>query len=295
MQSMTGFAAGQGSAHPFTWSWEIRGVNAKGLDLRVRVPDWIEGLEAELRKQAGARLIRGNVTIGLRLARDEATGGQRLNTTQMKTVLTAMSEIEHEAMARGVSIGPSTAAEIVALRGMLEQDEDLADTARLRAEILQDFQQVMTAFCDMRAAEGAALLTVLQGHIDEIERLVTQAETAAEARKPKARAAMKAALAAVLDTADGVDEGRLTQELALIAIKSDITEEINRLRAHVKASRELVSKQGSVGRKLDFLMQEFNREANTLCSKSGDSALTAVGLDLKAVIDQMREQVQNVE
>lgn len=295
LQSMTGFAAGQGGYQSFSWSWELRGVNAKGLDLRIRVPDWIEGLEAELRRQAGSRLKRGNVTINLRLARDEATGGQRLNTAQLDVVLEAMAGIEHEAMARGISLGPSTAAEIVALRGMLEQDETLADPAALREEILKDFQDVLTSFCEMRAGEGASLLTVLGGHVDEIETLVAQAEAAAEARRPRAREALKAAMAAVLDNADGVDEARLAQELALIAIKADITEEINRLRAHVTAARELISREGSVGRKLDFLMQEFNREANTLCSKSNDSALTAVGLDLKAVIDQMREQVQNVE
>lgn len=295
LQSMTGFAAGQGAFEAFGWTWEIRGVNAKGLDLRIRVPDWIDGLEAELRKRAGAAVKRGNVTINLRLARDEGTGGQRLNTEQLDLVLSAMAEIEHQAMARGVSLAPSTAAEIVALRGMLEQDEGLADVPSVRAAILEDFQSVLTAFCDMRASEGAALQGVLGQHIDEIDALVTRAAAAAEARRPKAQDNMKAALAAVLDNTDGVEETRIAQELALIAIKADITEEINRLRAHVAAARELVSQDGSVGRKLDFLMQEFNREANTLCSKSGDAALTAVGLDLKAVIDQMREQVQNVE
>lgn len=295
LQSMTGFAAGQGGFQSFSWSWELRGVNAKGLDLRIRVPDWIDGLEAELRKQAGFRLKRGNVTINLRLARDEATGGQRLNSAQLDVVLSAMAGIEHEAMARGISLGPSTAAEIVGLRGMLEQDETMAEPEALRAEILKDFQDVLTSFCEMRAGEGMALLTVLGGHVDEIETLIAQAEAAAGARRPRARETMKAALAAVLDNADGIDEARLAQELALIAIKADITEEINRLRAHVTAARELIGKAGSVGRKLDFLMQEFNREANTLCSKSNDSALTAVGLDLKAAIDQMREQVQNVE
>ncbi|TNF19986.1 MAG: YicC family protein [Rhodobacteraceae bacterium] len=292
---MTGFAAGQGGYQSFSWSWELRGVNAKGLDLRIRVPDWIEGLEAELRKQVASRLKRGNVTINLRLARDEASGGQRLSPAQLDVVLGAMAGIEHEAMARGISLGPSTAAEIVGLRGMLEQDESLADPTPLRAKIIEDFQQVLTSFCEMRAGEGASLLGVLRGHVDEIESLIARAEAAAEARKPRAREAMKAALATILDTAEGIDEARLAQELALISIKADITEEINRLRAHVNAARELLGAGGSVGRKLDFLMQEFNREANTLCSKSNDSALTAVGLDLKAVIDQMREQVQNVE
>lgn len=295
LQSMTGFAAGQGATGDFSWTWEIRGVNAKGLDLRIRVPDWVEGLEAELRKQVTGALKRGNVTVNLRLSREETTGRQRLNIQQLDVVLTALAEIEQQAITRHVSLAPSTAAEIIALRGMMEIDETETDTAALKAALLEDFQGVLTSFCEMRSAEGSALHGVLINHLDEIETLVTQAKTAAEARRPKARETLRLALAAVMEGAAEVEEDRILQELALLAVKADITEEINRLHAHVKAARELLDSPASVGRKLDFLMQEFNREANTLCSKSGDSALTAIGLDLKAVIDQMREQVQNVE
>ncbi|WP_283644209.1 YicC/YloC family endoribonuclease [Marinovum algicola] len=295
LQSMTGFAAGQGAKGDFSWTWEIRSVNAKGLDLRIRVPDWIEGLETELRKQVSGALKRGNVTVNLRLSREDTAGAQRLNSQQLDQVLTALAEIEQQAITRHVSLAPSTAAEIIALRGMMEQDEEATDTAQLRTALVEDFQAVLASFCDMRSGEGATLRSVLAAHLDEIETLVIAAQAAAEARRPKARETLMLALAAVLDGAAEVDEDRIAQELALLAVKSDITEEINRLHAHVKAARELVAAQSSVGRKLDFLMQEFNREANTLCSKSGDSALTSVGLDLKAVIDQMREQVQNVE
>lgn len=295
LQSMTGFAAGQGAKGDFSWTWEIRSVNAKGLDLRIRVPDWIEGLETELRKQVSGALKRGNVTVNLRLSREDTAGAQRLNSQQLDQVLTALAEIEQQAITRHVSLAPSTAAEIIALRGMMEQDEEATDTAQLRSTLVEDFQSVLASFCDMRSGEGATLRSVLAAHLDEIETLVIAAQAAAEARRPKARETLMLALAAVLDGAAEVDEDRIAQELALLAVKSDITEEINRLHAHVKAARELVAAQSSVGRKLDFLMQEFNREANTLCSKSGDSALTSVGLDLKAVIDQMREQVQNVE
>ncbi|MEQ8341623.1 MAG: YicC/YloC family endoribonuclease [Marinovum algicola] len=295
LQSMTGFAAGQGAKGDFSWTWEIRSVNAKGLDLRIRVPDWIDGLEAELRKQVSGALKRGNVTVNLRLSREDTAGAQRLNSQQLDQVLTALAEIEQQAITRHVSLAPSTAAEIIALRGMMEQDEEATDTAQLRSTLVEDFQSVLASFCDMRSGEGATLRSVLAAHLDEIETLVIAAQAAAEARRPKARETLRLALAAVLDGAAEVDEDRIAQELALLAVKSDITEEINRLHAHVKAARELVAAQSSVGRKLDFLMQEFNREANTLCSKSGDSALTSVGLDLKAVIDQMREQVQNVE
>ncbi|WP_417525717.1 YicC/YloC family endoribonuclease [Marinovum sp.] len=292
---MTGFAAGQGATGDFSWTWEIRGVNAKGLDLRIRVPDWIEGLEAELRKQVTGALKRGNVTVNLRLSREETAGRQRLNTQQLDVVLTALAEIEQQAITRHVSLAPSTAAEIIALRGMMEMDENETDTAALKAGLLSDFQGVLASFCEMRSAEGNSLHAVLIAHLDEIETLVTKAKTAAEARRPKARETLRLALAAVMEGAAEVEEDRILQELALLAVKADITEEINRLHSHVKATRELLASPASVGRKLDFLMQEFNREANTLCSKSGDSALTAIGLDLKAVIDQMREQVQNVE
>ena len=295
LQSMTGFAAGQGAKGDFGWTWEIRSVNAKGLDLRIRVPDWIEGLEAELRKQVSGALKRGNVTVNLRLSREDIAGAQRLNSQQLDQVLTALAEIEQQAITRHVSLAPSTAAEIIALRGMMEQDEEATDTAQLRSTLVEDFQSVLASFCDMRSGEGATLRSVLAAHLDEIETLVIAAQTAAEARRPKARETLRLALAAVLDGAAEVDEDRIAQELALLAVKSDITEEINRLHAHVKAARELVAAQSSVGRKLDFLMQEFNREANTLCSKAQSSGLTSVGLEMKTVIDQMREQVQNVE
>ena len=295
LQSMTGFASAQGSHDSFDWTWELRGVNGKGLDLRIRAPDWIEGLEAEIRKAVTSRLKRGNVTVNLRLSRRDGDTALRLNAATLGTVLQAMADIEEKAMAQGLSLAPSTAADIVALRGVLDQAEDDTDSKALKSSLIKDFQSVLDAFCEMRANEGAALDTVLRAHLSEISRLVSAAQETAEARRPKARAALEAALQRVIDTADDIDESRVVQELALLAVKADITEEINRLEAHVKAANALLDAGAAVGRKLDFLMQEFNREANTLCSKSGDSELTSIGLALKAQIDQLREQVQNVE
>lgn len=294
-QSMTGFASKQGSGHGFDWGLEMRGVNGKGLDLRLRLPDWIDGLEQEVRKRISAKISRGNIQVSLRLTAGGEEGGLRLDQTQMQAVLTAMSEIETEAMNQGLSLAPSTAAEIVALRGVLTSDAGEIDQNALRATILSDFDAALSDFIEMRVSEGGKLGEILTRQLAEIESLVTETEDLANQRAPQQAERLRTQLARVLENADGIDETRLAQELAVLAVKADVTEEIDRLRAHISAARELLETKGSIGRKFDFLMQEFNREANTMCSKSGDAELTRVGLSLKTLIDQMREQVQNVE
>jgi uncharacterized protein (TIGR00255 family) len=293
-QSMTGFAARQGDGAGFAWTWELRGVNGKGLDLRLRLPDWIEGLEAETRRRLQAALSRGNVQVSLKLVATSGTGTLTLDADQLDAVLAAMTRIEAAAMAEGLSLAPSTAAQIVGLRGVLAEPQGGADTAPLRAALLADLDAALAAFLAMRRSEGARLATVLDRQMSEIETLVAEADSAARARAPQQAERLRAQLARVLENTEA-DETRVAQELALIAVKSDVTEEIDRLRAHVAAARALLSEEGAVGRRFDFLAQEFNREANTLCSKSGDAALTRAGLALKTVIDQMREQVQNLE
>ena len=295
LRSMTAFAAAKGAQDGFSWTWEMRSVNGKGLDLRLRVPDWVDGLEAGLRARAGKALGRGNVSLNLRLVRDDGAGALAVNAAQLEDVLTAMSEVENRAMARGVTLAPATAADLLGLRGVLESGAGEDDTTALCKTLLADFETVLAAFLDMRATEGRALAAVLTAQLDDIERLTDAAAQAAEARKPEMEQAFKAALARVMETAETADEARIAQEMALIAVKADVTEELDRLRAHVAAARDLLAAGSPVGRKLDFLSQEFNREANTLCSKAQNKALTATGLELKTVIDQMREQVQNVE
>jgi len=292
---MTGFAAQTGALGPHSWSWEIRAVNGKGLDLRIRVPDWIPGLEAELRKALSAGVGRGNVTVGLRVIREEGSGGLAVNQSQLSTVLDALGQIEAAAMDVGVSLAPSKATDIVTMRGVLEQAVIEDDNNALAQALLAEFQDVLSNFNEMRASEGQALALILQDQLKQITTLTAQAATLAKEREGETAAALKRNLAQVLENTDGVDPDRIAAELALIAVKSDITEEIDRLGAHVAAANDLMSQDGPIGRKLDFLMQEFNREANTLCAKAQNSALTRVGLDLKAVIDQLREQVQNVE
>ncbi|MFT6088509.1 MAG: hypothetical protein ACJARC_000178 [Sulfitobacter sp.] len=292
---MTGFASANGALAPHSWGWELRSVNGKGLDLRLRVPDWVDGLEVGLRKQLSAQIARGNISCNLRIARDENTGGLTVNAAQLDTVLEALQQIETRAMDAGVSLAPSKASDIVTMRGVLEQATTVDDVETLSKTLLAEFAVVLADFNAMRAREGAALEQVLQAQLTEVETLTTQAAALAEHRKAEMAQTLKRNLARVLENSDGMDAGRVAQELALIAVKADVTEEIDRLHAHVSAARELMGQGGAVGRKLDFLMQEFNREANTLCSKAQNTDLTRVGLALKAVIDQMREQVQNVE
>lgn len=295
IRSMTGFATKSGALGPHSWSWELRAVNGKGLDLRIRVPDWIPGLEAGLRKAAGADIARGNVTLGLRVVREEGGGGLAVNEAQLATVLEALGRIEMAAMDAGVSLAPSKATDIVTMRGVLEQAVIEDDNDELSSALLVEFTQVLTAFNTMRSAEGAALDKVMRDQLGVIESLTAEAATLAQARSVESAAAMKRNLGRVMDNIDGIEPDRIAAELAMIAVKADITEEIDRLGAHVAAARELLDAEGPIGRKLDFLMQEFNREANTLCAKAQNSDLTRVGLALKAVIDQLREQVQNVE
>ncbi|MBO9440907.1 YicC family protein [Phaeobacter italicus] len=296
IHSMTGFAAAQGTTGAHSWSCELRSVNAKGLDLRLRIPEWLEGFEPFVRGELGKALARGNVSMTLRINRNEDAGADlTINEAMLATVLSAMAKIEAAAKVAGVGLAPSTSAEILSQRGVLEQGNTADDPAPIVAALKGAFAAILSDFVNMRASEGAALKAVLLDQLDEIDTLQSRAADLAEARKPQMAETLRTNLARVLDNADKVDEARVAQELALLAVKADVTEEIDRLKAHVSAARDLLAKGGAVGRKLDFLMQEFNREANTLCSKAQNSDLTAIGLDLKSVIDQMREQVQNIE
>lgn len=293
--SMTGYATFSGAAEGYSWTWELRSVNGKGLDLRMRVPDWIDGLEVALRPMLTKGIGRGNVTLSLKVQRDEGGGAYRLNTDMVDLVIGALFEVEARAMNAGLSLSPSNAADVVGMRGVFEQVGEDGDTAALKSAILAQVPQILKSFNEMRAEEGAVLNTVLQGQLHEVERLTDAAATLLEAREAEMTESLRRNLAKVIEVAPNIDDARVAQELAMIAVKSDVTEEIDRLRAHVSAAKNLLGAAEPVGRKLDFLMQEFNREANTLCSKAQMKDLTETGLALKVLIDQMREQVQNVE
>jgi uncharacterized protein (TIGR00255 family) len=297
MISMTGFAARRGAGAGYTWVWDLRSVNGKGLDLRLRLPDWIDGLEAAIKAELQKAVTRGNVSLSLRVTQDGGAeeAAFRLNQVQLAAALAALGQVEGAAMAAGFTLRQPTAADVLTLRGVLDQSAQDQDTGALRAAILTDLPALLADFNAMRATEGAALASVLSAQLDRIQSLTGDAQTEAAVRATDQADTLKGGLARILATTDAVDATRLAQELALLAVKTDVTEELDRLTAHVAAARAHVAEPAPSGRKLDFLMQEFMREANTLCSKAQSIGLTRIGLDLKTVIDQMREQVQNVE
>ena len=295
---MTGYATrrgqGVGTFAGWAWVWDLRGVNGRGLDLRLRIPDGIDGLEPALRAEVARVVTRGNLSLGVKVEAEAGAGGTlRVNMGVLTDVLRAIAQVEAAAMNVGVTLGQASQAEVLAVRGVLDHGTTETDTGLLKAALLADLAGLLADFNAARASEGAALAAVLGAQVDRIAALAAEARVAAAARGATVADTLRAQVARVL--AEGVDEARLAQELAMLAVKADVTEEVDRLDAHVAAARALMSEPGPVGKKFDFLMQEFMREANTLCSKAGSAALTRIGLDLKTVIDQMREQVQNVE
>lgn len=292
LASMTGFARAEGAHGTVRWTWELRSVNGKGLDVRLRLPPGFDALEAELRKAAGAPLTRGNVNITLSVQREQGEAVPRVNERTLEAVIEAL-----ETVRRRTGAAPATAEGILAFRGVFEvQESELSEeeVAAQRAAMLASFQTALAGLVGMRRSEGAAVAAVLSGQLDKIESLTEAAESCPARSTEAIRAKLAEQVRQLMEHGD-FDAGRLHQEAALLATRADVREELDRLKAHVAAARELLSGGGAIGRRFDFLAQEFNREANTLCSKSNDTALTAIGLDLKTTIDQMREQIQNLE
>ena len=294
-RSMTGHADVAGETGPWVWSMEMRGVNGRGLDIRIRAPEWIDGFEARARKRLQAALSRGSVSLGLRVSRGAGAETAAFDASALATALGDLARVEAAATEAGLTLRPTSAADILAMRGIADTRDDRADIKPLAEALDAALDTLLDRFDTARRDEGAALQAVLSDKLAEVARLTEAAARAAAERVGDQRAALEAALARLLDVTDLPDEARLMQEMAVIAVKTDVTEEIDRLRTHVDAGHALLRTAGPIGRKFDFLMQEFNREANTLCSKAQSPALTSIGLDLKTVIDQMREQVQNIE
>ncbi len=223
-------------------------------------------------------------------------GVPRLNDAALAAAVEAALAAAEAASRAGLDLAPMTAADLLAVRGVVETDAALpADSPEALAALAADAEALLARLADARRAEGAALAAVIAAQVERIAALAAAARETAEARAARNGTLLRARIEAILAGTAAIDEARLAQELALAAVRADVTEELDRLGAHVAAARALLAAEGPVGRRLDFLMQEFNREANTLCSKSGSAELTAIGLELKVVIDQMREQVQNVE
>ena len=296
LTSMTGYADRTGSLDGLAWSWEARSVNGRGLEIRLRLPDGAEALDPALRQALAAALARGSVTVGLRFVRAEGGAAPRLNEAALGGALAAAEVVRRVAERSGFPLAPMSATELLGLRGVFEADaEPGAARPEVRAALATDIEPLVAALAEARRSEGRALAAVLAGQLDAVAELAGQAREAAEVRAARTGELLRARVEALIAAQGAIDAGRLAQELALLAVRADVTEELDRLDAHVTAARALLAQGGPVGRRLDFLMQEFNREANTLCAKAQSSALTAIGLELKVVIDQMREQVQNVE
>ncbi len=293
LASMTGFARAEAALGERSWHWELRSVNGRGLDVRLRLPAGFDRLEPVIRKRLQTAFARGSISVGLQMRRAETLGAVKVNETALATLVAAC-----ERLAKNKHVAAATADGLLAIKGVVEVDEqadDEAERERLDAVLLESLDVAIDRLAEMRRTEGARLRDVLGSRIEEIAELTRQAEDN-PARSADAIAERLAGnVQALLDQTPALDPDRLHQEAVILATKADIREELDRLSAHIGAARDLLAADGAVGRKLDFLTQEFNREANTICSKSNDVSLTRIGLDLKSAIDQMREQVQNVE
>jgi uncharacterized protein (TIGR00255 family) len=291
LQSMTGFARLDGRTGRHQWAWELRSVNGKGLDIRLRLPPGFERLEAEARRIASSHFSRGNIQVALNIQTAETRVEAVVNDAALQAVFDLRASLEGK-----IDPAPLRFDTLLTIRGVVDfrevaDDPKVAET--LDADLLAGLDRATAAMASMREAEGAALSAVLLTQIASVETLTALVENDPSRSADQIRAKLEAQVASLLDGT--LDRDRLHAEVAILATKADVREEIDRLKSHVAAARELLAKGGPVGRKLDFLAQEFNRESNTICSKSNSAAVTAAGIELKVVIDQFREQVQNLE
>ena len=289
--SMTGFARAQGDELGISWVWEIKSVNGKSLDFRLRLAPGFDALEPQLRALLPQRFRRGNFSASLTVTRTQPAV-VRVNRETLAQLVALMNELAGE-----IEAAPPRIDGLLALRGVVETVEDEPDAVleERRRAVLDSYATALAALAGARAEEGARLAVVLHGQLAEMAALVEAAAGCAAAQPAAIRERLRTMLANVADLAPGMPEERIAQEMALLIARSDIREEIERLRAHLDQVADLLRQDEAVGRRLDFLCQELNREANTLCSKSADIELTRVGLSLKAAVEQFREQVQNIE
>ena len=293
IHSMTGFARAEGADARYRWTWELKSVNARNLDLRFRLPPGHDHIEAKARADITQRFTRGNVSVQLRLERGNQATRMRVDRETLSDMMALVEELAADA-----DVSPSPAAALLSLPGVLQpvDDEEGEDAAAARTTaMIATLGAALDQLAGARGGEGKRLAAVVADHLAEIAALCAEARGLAAAQPGALRQRLEEQLASLLDGETRVAEDRLAQEVALLAAKADIREELDRLDAHVEAARALIAEAGAVGRRLDFLCQEFNREANTLCSKSPDLELTRVGLDLKAAVERLREQIQNIE
>jgi uncharacterized protein (TIGR00255 family) len=291
VSSMTGFARVDGEMAGISWTWELKSVNGRSLDLRLRLPPGYDGLEAALRAEIAGRVRRGSISANLTVTR-VAQPTIRINREMLARVVALVGELSAE-----VEAAPPRLDGLIALRGVIEtvEDEPVEVVEARRGALIDAWRLALDRLAAARGEEGARLGTVLTAQLAELAELVAAAAACAAAQPEALRARLRQSLAALDDLVPGMPQDRVAQELALLVSRGDIREELDRLRAHIAQAGELLRKGEGVGRQLDFLCQELNREANTLCSKSADIELTRLGLSLKVAVEQFREQVQNLE
>jgi uncharacterized protein (TIGR00255 family) len=294
ISSMTGFARVDCSSDGLTWTWEARSVNGRGLDVRLRLPPGYEALEIPVREAVAKRLARGNVAISLSLEKQQANGSVRLNEIVLADVIKAAERVS---VLSGAS--KPDAAQLLMIKGVLETSDQMPEDSDARAlrekAILKSLDAALDKLTDARRAEGMRLADIIGEQLAQIDRLTGEVRSSPTRTPDAIVARLKDAISRLFETTAPLDAERLHQEAMLIATRADVEEELQRLSAHVLGARDILGEAGAVGRKLDFLAQEFNREANTLCSKANAVDITRLGLQLKTIIDQFREQVQNVE
>lgn len=287
VMSMTGYAQSEGQTGPLSWRLEMKSVNGKGFDLRVRMPGGFDALEAQARQLVAQQIKRGSLTLSLNIENNKGQQTARLNRALLDDVLKAAKELGTENI---------RLEHLLAVRGVIDtESSETAATDELNIALQAGLQTALQKLVETRQQEGQHLLKVLSAHLDEIARLTSAAASESATTPTALRDKLKEQLRDLLDGKTPVSEDRLAQEIALLATRADVQEEISRLEGHVAGVRKLLAEGGAVGRKLDFMCQELNREANTLCSKSTSLTLTNIGVELKVVIEQFREQVQNVE
>jgi uncharacterized protein (TIGR00255 family) len=293
LSSMTGFARGQGVSGAYAWSWEIKSVNAKGFDLRLRLPPGWDAVEVPARKRAAETLARGTVYANLAIERKGVAPTVKVNEQVLNAVLAAISRLEGKVEAQ-----PARLDGILALKGVIEvTEDDESEEARRAAEsaVIAGFDKALADLAAMRREEGMTLGRLLTARLDEIATLSARAEKAPGRKAEAIKARLAEQVATLLDASQRFDSDRLHQEAVMLASKADIREELDRLASHVAQAKKLLAEGGAVGRRLDFLAQELHRESNTLTAKANDVELANIGLELKTVVEQFREQVQNLE
>jgi uncharacterized protein (TIGR00255 family) len=293
LSSMTGFARGHGAVGTYAWNWELKSVNAKGFDLRLRLPPGWDAIDVPARTRAAEKLSRGTAYANLTVERKGVAPTVKVNEPVLAAVLATLKGLRGK-----VEAAPPTLDGILSLKGVIEvieEDEREEDHRAAEAAILSGFDKALADLVAMRREEGATLGRLLSTRLDEIAALASRAE-AAPGRKPEAiKARLAEQVATLLSASARFDSDRLHQEAIMLASKADIREELDRLASHVEQAQKLIASGGAVGRRLDFLAQELNRESNTLTAKANDVDLTNIGLELKSVVEQFREQVQNLE